>query len=908
MQRVRLPAALSRLLMSYTDIDPGESAWSVIGTTVLQLLLDEGVDPGESIFSYWGSNDYAKSMIGHTISLSTVRTTAERLFGFVKEEAEWEKRLKKIMAQEPSGAVVYQAMAEGFDLPQSQALIVRWKYPTLVWFCFDAKGVQMAKAVFARGLALGCHGLWPGPHHGEPVPGDRINVAVCRHDLKGSNGMPLYANEAQYLKEVHAWLLHLLHDGYIAYLQLRPETPSRYAVQQLGTTAEPRQAEVESLRKDAPEAICLVISGMELTVTKSDLLAGRVWLPLQRVMIEKESVVLPGMPAGFGHVSSTPPDAKYAVLLASATQDSSHVQLAASFHGTPLGAVGPYGLVLSENGRIGVAQVLFKNLAHSRVGLRALGYNVIIVWPTSSDADLDDSDLEMRNIAVGDIAEVVAGLFDDGGVTVESMPVMTREAMFDFYHEVLAEHERNKSLLTTARRDLTVDRAVHIVSSDGVSLRRPPAEGIKVVVKKGESYFPDVNRSVALRTHELIVKKQTAPMTELQGAIAAASTSGVVANFPRTRSAQLELDFATTGTTPHDAQLAVARAVASGAQVVNVLASFGTGKTMMVGVIAASAAKRGSGQRSVAIACPSNENLSDVSRKLKHFGVQHVLVLPKEQGGLDHYELHSCTVFVADSYHRLASGYEVLVIEESIQLQCVQVLKIVLHQRSLVKVVLLGDEAQLPPVVHSRQFKHTVLFKSSATVFRQAGFLTLPLTCQFRCPEGRVKHIATAAYGYSITSGPLTARGACVRFIASEGKFERVGASSRNTAEAKQVISIYKQMKQMDRRCQVQIVTPFVPQVDALPIVALAKEEGIDLQDKVKTIDSVQGSEHQFVILSCVKDIGAFALDQRRLLTAVTRDKAGIVVVSSSEFLGRTPVMRALVRACNDDDPSNERQ
>eukprot|EP00971_Amphidinium_carterae_P238540 4735412-Amphidinium_carterae.1 len=351
MQRVRLPAALSRLFMSYADIDPGETAWDVIGMTVLQFLLDEGVDPDEAIFSYWGSNDYAKSMVGHTISLSTVRTTAERLFGFVKKEAEWERRLKKMMAQEPSGAVVYEAIAEGVDSLQGQAMVVRWKYPTLVWFCSDPEGVQMAKAVFERGLSLGCHGLWPGPHHGEPIASERINVAsllddrivpmidlyreFCRHDLKGSNGAPLYASEAQYLKDVNAWFLHLLHDGYIAYLKLRPETSSRYVVQQLGTTAEPRCAEVESLRKDAPDLICLVVSGLELHVLKSELLAGRVSLPLQRVLVDKESIVLPRMPVGFGHVSSTPPEAKYAVLLASSTQDSSHAELAALFHGTP---------------------------------------------------------------------------------------------------------------------------------------------------------------------------------------------------------------------------------------------------------------------------------------------------------------------------------------------------------------------------------------------------------------------------------------------------------------------------------------------------------------------------------------------------------------------------------------------
>ena len=162
----------------------------------------------------------------------------------------------------------------------------------------------------------------------------------------------------------------------------------------------------------------------------------------------------------------------------------------------------------------------------------------------------------------------------------------------------------------------------------------------------------------------------------------------------------MKVDIKYVDTVPDAAQQAVLDAIQSPVQVTIVLASFGTGKTTLECAFSKSL-QSGPTKRSVAISCTSNKNAEDVWAKLTSFGIKHVLVRSKEKGGEDHYGLHDCIVFVADSYHRVATGYDDLLVEESVQHQAIQVLKTVLHQKSLVTIVLLGDHAQLPPVVNS---------------------------------------------------------------------------------------------------------------------------------------------------------------------------------------------------------------
>lgn len=101
---------------------------------------------------------------------------------------------------------------------------------------------------------------------------------------------------------------------------------------------------------------------------------GKVWLPLKFVEhVDKEIIHLPRMPVGFASLASSPPGAKFACFFAVSSQERTQAQLSSIYFGCSLNDLGPYGLIMADNGRVGVKEVPFKYLEGVRSGLKGLG-------------------------------------------------------------------------------------------------------------------------------------------------------------------------------------------------------------------------------------------------------------------------------------------------------------------------------------------------------------------------------------------------------------------------------------------------------------------------------------------------------------------------------------------------------
>ena len=102
-----------------------------------------------------------------------------------------------------------------------------------------------------------------------------------RHDLLADDGVPLFPDEASYPAAINYWYAMLCEYGFLLYLQLRPIDSANYVAQSIRTAMAPRVANIQGLRNDSPSVINVTISGVEFSLDKEELLAGKVWMPLK---------------------------------------------------------------------------------------------------------------------------------------------------------------------------------------------------------------------------------------------------------------------------------------------------------------------------------------------------------------------------------------------------------------------------------------------------------------------------------------------------------------------------------------------------------------------------------------------------------------------------------------------------
>lgn len=235
----------------------------------------------------------------------------------------------------------------------------------------------------------------------------------------------------------------------------------------------------------------------------------------------------------------------------------------------------------------------------------------------------------------------------------------------------------------------------------------------------------------------------------------------------------------------------------------------------------------------------------------------------------------------------------------------------------LARIVFLGDDRQLPP------FQGDEVIDAGLSVFelahlRKKAFL---LDTCYRLAKPLAVFISDNVYEGLLQcgSGNYDPEGGlldCVSFVDVEtGKEERHGFSRMNRDEVQMVVRLVSEYKKRGgSMADLKVLTTYDAQRDALEE-ALQKANLSGASDVVFSVDSFQGRESDYIILSLVKDgrptvhesrprkgmqkklqqqqqvvkylqpgLG-FLSNDRRINVALTRAKKGIVVVSNRRFV-----------------------
>ncbi|KAF7316734.1 AAA-12 domain-containing protein [Mycena chlorophos] len=228
---------------------------------------------------------------------------------------------------------------------------------------------------------------------------------------------------------------------------------------------------------------------------------------------------------------------------------------------------------------------------------------------------------------------------------------------------------------------------------------------------------------------------------------------------------------------------------------------------------------------------------------------------------------------------------ETMVVDEASQIEIGDyVSPISLFSTRLTKMVFIGDDKQLPPYGQSDVSTLQSVFEVKH-LREQALFLDTqckPVGAKKTMPTQLGDFIGRNVYGGRLKSvHVITSR--CWQFVdVPLGKEERDGNSWFNIAE---IQAIMKEAHRLTRlRKSFRIITPYDPQRGLLE--KALKAEKLDADDKVFCVDSFQGNEDDYILLSLVRtsNIG-FMNEERRVNVMLTRCKVGMKIYSSREFV-----------------------
>ena len=136
---------------------PNFQAWKAVGVIALKVLEDLGYSHDDQFFLFWSANEAVPLDTPAFVSLVSVRSVAQRLFGFVAPLAVWESKY--------------------------QAIVHRWKYPMLVFWFGDKAGQQIPKELAAEDVSLRIHGLWDSAVRDPVVVPQMVDVSALPREF-----------------------------------------------------------------------------------------------------------------------------------------------------------------------------------------------------------------------------------------------------------------------------------------------------------------------------------------------------------------------------------------------------------------------------------------------------------------------------------------------------------------------------------------------------------------------------------------------------------------------------------------------------------------------------------------------------------------------------------------------------
>eukprot|EP00601_Ochromonadales_sp_CCMP2298_P010786 CAMPEP_0173262828 /NCGR_PEP_ID=MMETSP1142-20121109/27004_1 /TAXON_ID=483371 /ORGANISM="non described non described, Strain CCMP2298" /LENGTH=862 /DNA_ID=CAMNT_0014198035 /DNA_START=20 /DNA_END=2608 /DNA_ORIENTATION=- len=294
-----------------------------------------------------------------------------------------------------------------------------------------------------------------------------------------------------------------------------------------------------------------------------------------------------------------------------------------------------------------------------------------------------------------------------------------------------------------------------------------------------------------------------------------------------------------------------------------------------------------------------------------------------------------CTTCVGAGDGRLANlRFRQLLIDESTQaMEAECFIPIVLGVKQL---VLVGDHCQLGPVVMCKRAAKAGLTQSLFERLVLLGIRPIRLQVQYRMHPCLSEFPSNMFYEGTLQNGvsdlertfpgadlPWPDPSRPMFFLVSNGNEEmgNSGTSFLNRTEGALVEKLVTLMlKKGITSDQIGVVTPYEGQ-RAYVVQHLQKAGSLRAELykelEVASVDSFQGREKDFIILSCVRSnmqqgIG-FLRDPRRLNVALTRAKYGCIIIGNARLLARNPLWYSLLthfqeRGCIVEGPLNNLQ
>ena len=230
-------------------------------------------------------------------------------------------------------------------------------------------------------------------------------------------------------------------------------------------------------------------------------------------------------------------------------------------------------------------------------------------------------------------------------------------------------------------------------------------------------------------------------------------------------------------------------------------------------------------------------------------------------------------------------------------------------------VVLIGDDKQLGPVVHSKEAKYEglgmSLFERLHLLYKDAPFITL-LNEQYRMNEKLYEFPNRKFYENKMITKrkilpdenimknlPFPKKDFPSFFIHVSGKEK---AENNSYYNYKEVLSVFKYVNELNKNNiefkDIGVITFYSAQKQRLYEKFYKDEKYQEL--KIDSVDGFQGMELDYIILSTVRsnfegNLG-FLKDENRLNVALTRARKGLIIVGNAKCLAKRPgVFRDLI-------------
>ncbi|KAG8829690.1 hypothetical protein FRC17_006185, partial [Serendipita sp. 399] len=223
-----------------------------------------------------------------------------------------------------------------------------------------------------------------------------------------------------------------------------------------------------------------------------------------------------------------------------------------------------------------------------------------------------------------------------------------------------------------------------------------------------------------------------------------------------------------------------------------------------------------------------------------------------------------------------------VVVDEASQIQIGDLLPMLHYFESDIKrVCFVGDHKQLAPYGQEEVQEIESIFEKEHIV-RDAVLLNIT----YRLPQAICQSISSNVYKHELLAAHEDERETCSKWIDVPGEEEEEGTSYINKLEAEAAILLAKQLEARGK--DYRMISPYATQTELL--LTRLKEEQMNWEDKCFNVDSFQGNEADYIVITLVRTKTMGFLDNnRRANVLLTRCRKGMFVISNKALMLAPP-------------------